>query len=404
DLIRSNQDGSSFFEKNKEFHTKEALGLRGLMPHCLAENATVMAFKNNKYQVQIGKSAFDLLLSFFEDNGLTYLLKMVNQHLDIRLSAVKKDVGILGCDVYDEPVDLSTHNISKEAERVIMNDEKYESLENMVVTMKKKEFNPSPSYIRAEIENVKDLCKRVNVSKNNLPSCCCYTVFNSEINAACFSEDTRLMAVAYDTVIEVISVDKPLVKLKTSSELLKVANLEEDAFVELGHVARLVGHSETVYGLRFFKTNKSLLSCSGDGTAKLWSLELMSCLASFKAHLFPVWCCDISYDDFYFVLGSADRLATVWSVISNSPERILAGALSDVSAVKFHPNGNYIFVGSCDMKIRMHGIQDARVYKIFVGHQDTITCLAVSHCGKFLLSGSRDKHLILWDINSSKQL
>ncbi|KAG0436770.1 Transcription initiation factor TFIID subunit 5 [Dictyocoela muelleri] len=406
DLIRSNNlnEANNFFEKNKDFHTKEALSLKGLTPMYLSENPVVMAFKNNKYHIQIGKSAFDLLLSFLEDNEMVYVLKMINQYIDIKVSAIKKEIGILGCEVYDEPVDLSTWNISKETENIILNDEKYENMENMVSTMKKKEINPSPSYIREEIESIKDLCKRVNVSKNNLPSACCYTVFNSEINAACFSDDTRLLAVAYDTVIEVVSLDKPLLKLKSSDELKNTANLDEDAFVELGHVARLIGHSEAVYGLCFFKTKKNLLSCSGDGTAKLWSLELMSCLATYKAHVFPVWCCTISYDDFYFAIGSADRLATVWSVISNSPERILLGALSDISAIKFHPNGNYIFTGSCDMKIRMHEIQEGKVLKIFIGHQETVTCLAISQCGKFLLSGSRDKNLILWDINTSKQL
>jgi len=78
--------------------------------------------------------------------------------------------------------------------------------------------------------------------------------------------------------------------------------------------------------------------------------------------------------------------------------------LSDVTAVKFHPNSKYLFTGSADHKIRMHDISNAQLVRTFHGHTDTVTCFDISHCGKLLVSGSKDKHLILWDIQNGKSL
>ncbi|EED42695.1 transcription initiation factor TFIID subunit TAF5 [Enterocytozoon bieneusi H348] len=51
----------------------------------------------------------------------------------------------------------------------------------------------------------------------------------------------------------------------------------------------------------------------------------------------------------------------------------------------------------------MHAIEDeAQVVRTFVGHSDAITCLDVSCDGRLLVSGSRDKKIILWDIEKAQ--
>jgi transcription initiation factor TFIID subunit 5 len=430
DLIQAGkvEEAHEFFRKHRKSHAekKDELFQIGSVsdPLHLKENPLAFAYRNNKYHIRMGKYAFDLFINFLEENSLTYILKIVNQYLDIRVYVgIKKDEqvqGILGAENMTEndvSIDLTTNLISKECEDSILGDDqyRYDHLEAFVQQLKKSKereavniIHPTPSQIVSEIEKLKDLCRRVSVNKNHLPSICCYTVHNTYEGLTCveISNDSKILACGYkDSYIDIHSIsDKPLLKLKTSTELGKSDAKSGDMFEEVGTTQRLVGHSGPVYGVKFFSTNKSLLSCSQDCTVRMWSLEMFNLVAVYKSHCFPVWSIDVSSNDFYFASGSADRQACIWSIISDKPERLLISALSDVSVVKFHPNGNYLFTGSCDYKIRMHEIQEGQTVRIFTGHVDTVTCIDVSHCGKFMVSGGKDKMVILWDISTGRCL
>jgi WD40 repeat protein len=55
-----------------------------------------------------------------------------------------------------------------------------------------------------------------------------------------------------------------------------------------------------------------------------------------------VWDVDFSNIDYLFATSSHDRTARIWSTDRVTPLRVLAGHLSDVDCVKFHPNSNYV--------------------------------------------------------------
>ncbi|KAM0674995.1 Transcription initiation factor TFIID subunit 5 [Gurleya vavrai] len=419
DLICTQRNAKIFFDKFKNdfSHKKHELSQFESMYDVLhlRENNLANSYRTNKYKIRIGKYAFDLFISYLEENNLTQILKILSQNFDVKVyvgSKKEESEGLTGTNIENEtPLQLSCSIVTKECEEAILNDEKfrYDHLEAFVQQLKKQRdpnrisFSPNASYILAEIEKLKDICKRVGVNKNNLPSICCYTIFNTYEKLCCseISDDIRFIALGFqDSYIEIHSLAEPLKKLKSSSELGR--SEPDDLYTEIGNSFKLIGHSGPVYNIKFFLGNKSLLSCSQDCSIRLWSLELFTCIAVFKSHVFPVWCVDVSVDNFYFASGSADRTACVWSVVGNKPERLFSTALSDVSCVKFHPNGNYLFCGSADSKIRMHSMQDGALVRIFNGHSDGVMCLGVSHCGKFLLSGGRDKIVFLWDINSGK--
>ena len=47
----------------------------------------------------------------------------------------------------------------------------------------------------------------------------------------------------------------------------------------------LLGHAGPVYGLSFSPDRTMLLSCSEDGTIRLWSLQTWTCLVVYKVRL-----------------------------------------------------------------------------------------------------------------------
>jgi hypothetical protein len=63
---------------------------------------------------------------------------------------------------------------------------------------------------------------------------------------------------------------------------------------------------------------------------RLWSLQTNSNLVVYKGHNFPVWDVDFSPVGVYFVSGSYDRTAKLWSTDSINPLRIFVGHTGDV--------------------------------------------------------------------------
>ena len=58
---------------------------------------------------------------------------------------------------------------------------------------------------------------------------------------------------------------------------------------------QLFGHSGPVYNTSFSPDRSYMLSCSEDGTVRLWSLLTWSNLVCFKGHIFPVWDCKFGF-------------------------------------------------------------------------------------------------------------
>lgn len=440
DLVSRGKDTEAqvlFSRYKKDFLLLHANEIRQLEmarePSSLKENVIANAFLSNKYHLTMGKYAFDLFISFLESNNLVKILKIVNQFLNIRVFTGKAteeitDLGIPGSTDFDfnkAPIMHGVHYVTPKVEELIISEEqyKYEYLDQFLALLKKKKSEnvpdyeriplptPSASQIAAEIDKLRDLSKRINVGKNQMPSICCYTIHNSfeGVCSADFSQDLKMLVLGYkDSLIEVHSLtDDSLLQLKQSI-YLKTPEMRtgkpDESREDIGKVCRLIGHSGPVYGVKFFASKRFLLSCSQDTTVRLWSLDTYSELAVYKGHFFPVWTIDIAPNDYYFATGSNDRTACVWVVENSKPVRLFASSLSDVMCVRFHPNGNYLFTGSCDFKIRMHDLQSGDLVRLFVGHKDAVTTLDVSPCGKQLLSGGKDKSVFLWDIVSGRKI
>ena len=183
---------------------------------------------------------------------------------------------------------------------------------------------------------------------------------------------------------------------------------------------RLVGHSGPVYALSFSPstmmekgreplygaktTPRLLLSCSGDGTIRLWSIDIWQCLLTYKGHLKPVW--DVVWSPFghYFLTASNDRTARLWSTNNIAALRIFAGHDNDVDHVTFHPNGAYIFTASCDKTVRMWDVYRGNAVRLFTGHTGNPTSIACAPNGKLLATADDAGAILLWDLVTGKRL
>jgi len=82
--------------------------------------------------------------------------------------------------------------------------------------------------------------------------------------------------------------------------------------------------------------------------------------------------------------------------------RTFKGHTKWINSVAITPNGKYIVSGSGDKTIKLWNIKTGRLLRNFKGHTDGVLSVAITPNGKYIVSGSSDKTIKLWDIKTGK--
>ena len=62
-------------------------------------------------------------------------------------------------------------------------------------------------------------------------------------------------------------------------------------------------------------------------------------------------------------------------------------------------DGNYIVSGSRDNKVKLWDVNKKSLVHTFKGHRDWVNSVATSNDGNYIVSGSKDRKVKLWDVN-----
>lgn len=258
---------------------------------------------------------------------------------------------------------------------------------------------------------IKDAHHKHKLSAESLPSALLYTILNakecqnSAAICATIAEDSSMIAVGFsDSVIRVWPLSpNNLTQLRPAHELEDLDKEADDILTRMfddKHTFEkkvLCGHSGPVFGVSIGPGRELLLSCSEDGTIRLWSLKTWTNICVYKSHCYPVWSVKFCPHGYYFASCSYDRTARLWATEHLQPLRIFVGHLNDVDCVEFHPSSNYIASGSTDTTIKIWDLIEAHCVKTLEGHSGRITSMTFSIDGKFLVSGAKDKKIIIWE-------
>jgi len=93
------------------------------------------------------------------------------------------------------------------------------------------------------------------------------------------------------------------------------------------------------------------------------------------------------------------------SICGQKPELVLPiGHTDGINSVCFSPDGRYVLSGSDDKTIKLWDIQNGNEIITFKGHTSQVRSVCFSPDGKNVLSGSWDGTLKLWDIQNVKEI
>lgn len=84
--------------------------------------------------------------------------------------------------------------------------------------------------------------------------------------------------------------------------------------------------------------------------------------------------------------------------------QVQIGHGDEITEVAYGPNGNYVLSGSYDSTMKLWEVSTGRMVRTFRGHEDIIDSVAFGPKGSVALSGSRDNTMKLWDLKTGRAL
>jgi len=162
-------------------------------------------------------------------------------------------------------------------------------------------------------------------------------------------------------------------------------------------------HEGQMTGVAFAPSRRQVLTGSVDGTAKLWDAETGAQIRTFKGHSNIVTCVTFSPDGKQILTGSEDSTVKLWDVETGREIRTFQES-SFVSSVAFSPDGSRILTGSYDNTAKLWDVLTGQQIRTFKGHSNFVKSVAFSPEGREVLTGSADNTAKLWDSETGQEI
>ncbi|ETO36063.1 WD-40 repeat-containing protein, partial [Reticulomyxa filosa] len=192
------------------------------------------------------------------------------------------------------------------------------------------------------------------------------------------------------------------------------------------------GHTSSVWSIDYSTFDDCQFICSGssDNTVRVWNVDNNKQIQSFNEHLGNVQCVKFSsyhyhnYRQYVICSSSFDNTIRFWDFKHNKQIQIFNGHTDGIFSIEFSPfnGGRYLCSGSFDATTRLWDVETSKQLHVFKGHKHAVWCVDISPLqsytnndnkvnntgviggnGYTICSGSNDKVIRIWDIETTKQ-
>ncbi|XP_005377025.1 PREDICTED: striatin-3 isoform X2 [Chinchilla lanigera] len=173
----------------------------------------------------------------------------------------------------------------------------------------------------------------------------------------------------------------------------------------------LVAHTDAIWGLAYSGIKNQLLSCSADGTIRLWNpQEKLPCICTYngdKEHGIPTSVDFIGCDPAHMVTSFNTGSAVIYDLETSQSLVMLSSQVDSglqssnhINRVVSHPTLPVTITAHEDRHIKFFDNKTGKMIHSMVAHLDAVTSLAVDPNGIYLMSGSHDCSIRLWNLDS----
>jgi len=160
----------------------------------------------------------------------------------------------------------------------------------------------------------------------------------------------------------------------------------------------LSGHRSPVTKVLLHPVYSVMLTSSEDATIKVWDYESGDYERTLKGHTDAVQDLAFDHPGKTLASCSADMTIKIWDFVSYECTKTLHGHDHNVSSVAFMPSGDYLLSASRDKTIKMWEVATGYCIKTFIGHREWVRCIKVSPDSLLVASASNDQSIRVWNI------
>ncbi|KAH0620558.1 hypothetical protein JD844_021138 [Phrynosoma platyrhinos] len=173
----------------------------------------------------------------------------------------------------------------------------------------------------------------------------------------------------------------------------------------------LIAHTDAVWGLAYSGIKNHLLSCSADGSVRLWNPpEKVPCICTYNGNReygIPTSVDFIGCDPAHMVTSFSTGNTVIYD-LETSQSLVMLSSQTDsglqvnnhINRVVSHPTLPVTITAHEDRHIKFFDNKTGKMIHSMVAHLDAVTSLAVDPNGIYLMSGSHDCSIRLWNLDS----
>ncbi|OAQ32655.1 WD40 repeat-like protein [Linnemannia elongata AG-77] len=159
----------------------------------------------------------------------------------------------------------------------------------------------------------------------------------------------------------------------------------------------LNGHEGGLTDIAFCSTSEMIASSSMDRTVRLWNSSSGQLISRLLGHGSWITTCTFSPDGLQFASGDLYGIIRLWEVNTNLSDSTTQKRAVPVRTVAYsHNDGQRLVLGTEASSILLWDPRSDKPDVKLEGHTGAVYSVTYSPCGKWILSGSRDKTVRLW--------
>lgn len=242
---------------------------------------------------------------------------------------------------------------------------------------------------------------------------------NSEVK---FSHDSKTIALFGNRIIELWSVDKPVmqkmlrghtarvIKVEFSKDDKQLFSASDDKTARLWTTTTgepvfvLADHTNTVWNATYLPDGKRLITVSSDNTAKIWDRATGKLLNTLEEHNDWIYRVRIAPDGKTFAMGDLQGYCTVWDATTCKLLFKFRPGKETLYYLEYLRSGTQLLAGNYDPELSQWNLLTRTKERTFGSHNERLTGIAISHDGKYLATTSRDGAVRKIDVETGRVL